>query len=131
MAGPIATSSLLIIISEDFWVFLSIPSDRSIFSASVKGCTNIAIAEKEGKTHKSSLISKEMLTRRGDSAAILRSVLQFQIAVILLQFEIAAIAILQQFGHLRSWARDLLTLSTRTSLIKGVQAHPMTVHSLN
>ena len=33
-------------ISEDFWVFLSFPSDRSIFSTFVGGYKNTAIAEK-------------------------------------------------------------------------------------
>ena len=38
------TFSLLI--SEDFWLFLDFPSDRSIFSTFLGGSTNAAIAEK-------------------------------------------------------------------------------------
>ena len=51
------TFSLLI--SADFWVFLSFPSDRSIFGTFFGGYENTAIAEKREETQKSSLISKE------------------------------------------------------------------------
>ena len=52
MTGFIATDgfrSLLtfsLLISEDFWVFLPFPRDRNIFSTSVGGYKNTAIAEK-------------------------------------------------------------------------------------
>ena len=46
-ASLLAFSSL---ISVDFWVFLSFPSDRGIFSTFARGYKNTAIAEKrEGK----------------------------------------------------------------------------------
>ena len=44
--SEISLLTLSLLISEDFWAFLSFPRDRSIFSTFVAGYKNIAIAEK-------------------------------------------------------------------------------------
>ena len=61
---PLLTFSLLV--SEDFWVVLSLLSDRNIFVAPSDNCAeNTAIARKERTTQKSSLISKEKVNKVG------------------------------------------------------------------
>ena len=51
------------LLSEDFWLFLDFPSVRSIFSTSVGGYKNTAIAEEREETQESSLISKEKVDK--------------------------------------------------------------------
>ena len=55
--STLLTFSLLI--SEDFWLFLDFPSDRSIFSTVVGGRKTLRSLRKERKTQKSSLTSRE------------------------------------------------------------------------
>ena len=57
-----------LLISEDIWLFLDFTSDHSIFSTSVRGYTNTALAEKREENQKSSLISKEKVNK--DSASL-------------------------------------------------------------
>ena len=45
--------------SEDVWLSHDFPGDRSVLSTFVAGYENTAIAERLGKTQKSSLISME------------------------------------------------------------------------
>ena len=52
-----------LLISEDFWVFLSFPSDRSIFSTFVGRIKTLRSLRKERRTQKSSLISKEKVNK--------------------------------------------------------------------
>ena len=52
------------LISEDFGLSLEIPSDRSIFSTFVGGCNkHTAVAEKDRKTQKPTLIGKEKVNK--------------------------------------------------------------------
>ena len=63
---PLSLLNFSLLISEDFWVFLSSLSDRSVFAPSNKCAENSVAARKvKRKIRKSSLISKEIKGLQG------------------------------------------------------------------